>query len=316
MSLLKPIAPTPALVARNRRNARKSTGPHGAQGKRNVALNRLTHGLYATPHSEALPALGEDPNEFEASLRDLMAEWQPDSPTQHGLVRRLAKLFWKQRRIERAEEGMAAQRIEALSFERDRRAQGKHRTTYDGIAETVELGGLRRVKDAYSTFHEILAALRRLLERARQGEFDEGPAILRTLFGRMPSWRSSKLAALYARLASPPRNSLPSSQDDRMALERLLEEEINAVEEEFELFRRRHSKVSPAQRDALLMPTQPEWALSIRQESSLGRQIDQILRFLLALKERKKTEGDESKYVKVQVQSQNVVENKGPEQKI
>ena len=44
MSLLKPRVSSPARIAANRRNARKSTGPRSARGKAQSRLNRLRDG--------------------------------------------------------------------------------------------------------------------------------------------------------------------------------------------------------------------------------------------------------------------------------
>ena len=47
MSLRKSPTRTPALLAANRANAQKSTGPRTPEGKGQVALNALRHGLRA-----------------------------------------------------------------------------------------------------------------------------------------------------------------------------------------------------------------------------------------------------------------------------
>jgi len=47
MSLRRPPTRTPALLAANRANAQKSTGPRTPEGKNRVALSALRHGLNA-----------------------------------------------------------------------------------------------------------------------------------------------------------------------------------------------------------------------------------------------------------------------------
>ena len=49
MSLLKPRRITPALLAANRRNALRSTGPGTAAGKQAMRFSALKHGGYAAP---------------------------------------------------------------------------------------------------------------------------------------------------------------------------------------------------------------------------------------------------------------------------
>jgi len=51
---------TAALVAANRRNAQKSTGPRTEEGKRRVMLNGLKHGFRSRSFRESLTKSGED----------------------------------------------------------------------------------------------------------------------------------------------------------------------------------------------------------------------------------------------------------------
>jgi hypothetical protein len=66
MVLRKSPTRTPALLAANRANARKSTGPRRPEGKNRVALSALRHGLH-TP--DFLSALGKS----SRALQDLGA---------------------------------------------------------------------------------------------------------------------------------------------------------------------------------------------------------------------------------------------------
>ena len=59
MSLRKPPTLTPALLAANRRNAQRSTGPRTEEGKRRVILNGLKHGLRSRDFRESLVKSGE-----------------------------------------------------------------------------------------------------------------------------------------------------------------------------------------------------------------------------------------------------------------
>ena len=54
MSLLKPRLPSPARIAANRRNARKSTGPRTARGKAQSRLNRLRNGSRSRLYQDLL----------------------------------------------------------------------------------------------------------------------------------------------------------------------------------------------------------------------------------------------------------------------
>jgi len=57
MSLLKPLTVTPARLAANRRNARKSTGPRTARGKAQTRMNGLGSGEYSRLYHNVMNAL-------------------------------------------------------------------------------------------------------------------------------------------------------------------------------------------------------------------------------------------------------------------
>jgi hypothetical protein len=61
MSLRKSPILTPALLASNRRNAKKSTGPRTARGKAWSRLNHLRHGTRSPEYIKFLEALLDAP---------------------------------------------------------------------------------------------------------------------------------------------------------------------------------------------------------------------------------------------------------------
>ena len=67
--LRKPPVRTPALLAANRRNALKSTGPRTLCGRARVALNALKHGRYAQRLGHRLLRAGD--TERAALYRDI-----------------------------------------------------------------------------------------------------------------------------------------------------------------------------------------------------------------------------------------------------
>ena len=82
-------------IEANRANAKKSTGPRTQSGKDRARRNARKHGL--TP---ALLVIGdEDPTEFEELRAALMAQYDPQAPTECELVEYLASQFWRLRRI-------------------------------------------------------------------------------------------------------------------------------------------------------------------------------------------------------------------------
>src|SRR5215467_1741355 len=74
-------------IEANRRNALHSTGPTTAEGKHASRLNALKHGLRA---KEVVIPGQEDPEEFEAILKELREDWKPEGHTEMHLVDQIA----------------------------------------------------------------------------------------------------------------------------------------------------------------------------------------------------------------------------------
>ncbi|MEM6415371.1 MAG: hypothetical protein AAF720_12030 [Pseudomonadota bacterium] len=83
----------------NRRNAQKSTGPRTKDGKAASRRNAVKHGAL----SEVVVAQCEEHYFFDNLLESLVDEYEPYSATEKALVDRLALLFWRERRLARAE---------------------------------------------------------------------------------------------------------------------------------------------------------------------------------------------------------------------
>jgi hypothetical protein len=90
---------TPAQIAANRRNARKSTGPRTAAGKAVSSRNALRHGLAA----RAAIVLGEDPADLQRFRAELRAALAPKDGREEWLAETAAEAAWRLRRVWRAE---------------------------------------------------------------------------------------------------------------------------------------------------------------------------------------------------------------------
>jgi hypothetical protein len=89
-------------IEANRRNALHSTGPTTPKGKQVSRFNALKHGSRA---KELIIPGQEDPAEFEAILRELCEDWEPEGHTELYLVEQIALAEWRLRRVQRAELG-------------------------------------------------------------------------------------------------------------------------------------------------------------------------------------------------------------------
>ncbi len=96
MALRKSPLRTPALLAANRLNARKSTGPHTPQGKARVSLNALKHGRYAVQLRKKLVAAGDWPGEaLYGQIRSQIAQaFRAQDPQARREADRLATWAW------------------------------------------------------------------------------------------------------------------------------------------------------------------------------------------------------------------------------
>jgi hypothetical protein len=99
MSLRKSPVRTPALLAANRANAGKSTGPRTPAGKRTSAWNALRHG-YRSHASWAAEPDARDAEAYEAFLRCLRVALLPkQDETGERFLREKAADLWKTKRI-------------------------------------------------------------------------------------------------------------------------------------------------------------------------------------------------------------------------
>ena len=81
---------TPAQIAANRENAKRSTGPRTAEGKAKSALNAISYGFA----SSIIFLDGEDPEEFYDLLHSLTDEHLPETSTEQILVEKMASNQW------------------------------------------------------------------------------------------------------------------------------------------------------------------------------------------------------------------------------
>jgi hypothetical protein len=90
---------TKKQIAANRRNARKSTGPKTAEGRKRSKGNALKHGLTAAQ----ITVFDERPEDFENFYSGLLAALIPVGALEEQLVERIAVCAWRLRRVYRIE---------------------------------------------------------------------------------------------------------------------------------------------------------------------------------------------------------------------
>ena len=106
-------------IEANRRNARLSTGPVTADGKKRARLNAVRHGLTAETVIDAL----EDADDYAAFELAVTSDYDVQTAVERELVLRLASLLWRLRRATAIESGLfKIQAKHLLQFRQRRRA--------------------------------------------------------------------------------------------------------------------------------------------------------------------------------------------------
>jgi hypothetical protein len=88
-----------AKIKANRRNGAKSQGPKTAAGKRKASRNRFLFGF----DTNEFTAPGEDPAACRRMAKEVLAEWQPETPFMRRSVHRLCHQLWQRDRLSRYE---------------------------------------------------------------------------------------------------------------------------------------------------------------------------------------------------------------------
>ena len=91
---------SPRRIAANRANARKSTGPRTAAGKKRVSRNALKHGLCAQ-FGARLP--GECEATFNIFVAELEEDLHPATLMQRALFPQIANVMWRLERLPQAQ---------------------------------------------------------------------------------------------------------------------------------------------------------------------------------------------------------------------
>jgi hypothetical protein len=108
---------TKKVIAANRSNARKSTGPKTEQGKAVSALNAVKHGLYSNHIIVRSKDLLEDSAEYDLLVSSLRSELEPVTVLQECIVRKIANCIWRSRRVVDAEASLIQSKIDDVDDE-------------------------------------------------------------------------------------------------------------------------------------------------------------------------------------------------------
>ncbi len=188
----------------NIKNAGRSTGPRSRPGKAKVALNAVTHGLYAV--HLVLP--GEDAAAFDALMATWIDDWQPPTDARRLLVEQAVAHAWRLRRCLKAERArlieQAREAVVADAREADARVAAAAGRLSDNPASS-----LRTLLADRPGTEAVLAMWRELAEELAGGDWSDSSlhhGRLLNLLGRHadddrdgdgPVAASRRLARLY-----------------------------------------------------------------------------------------------------------------------
>ena len=130
-------------IEANRRNALKSTGPITDDGKRRSRRNAIRHGLTA----ETVIAVLEDPEDYKAFERSIMADFDAQTAVERELVLRLASLMWRLRRATAIETGLLEI---ADSLDEAGSVKGQQRSDPDGNADSTHDSRVQTLRSLHS----------------------------------------------------------------------------------------------------------------------------------------------------------------------
>jgi hypothetical protein len=127
----------------------------------------------------------------------------------------------------------------------------------------------------------------------RQSTISNGQSTLETLYRGMMGWRIALIARrlrLFSDSSQAGRQQTGATPQargtERQELLHLLDEEIAAVEQQFDYAEKVNAERAAIERDACLAPAGDTWRMMLRQESSLDRSIDRKVKIILGIRKK------------------------------
>ena len=228
---------TPRLIAANRANSQKSTGPRTPLGKRHASRNAAKHLIFAKVTSASMKELGEDPAELTDLCESLRRTFQPEDDFENMLIEDMAEIRWRKRRLMRAEAGILACQKRQLEIGRKWKeadyGKGLAGISHDMLAADWGLAGL---SPSASNFQEIVAALEHLKYSLENEGFDEEESgFLKLVYGQKGSSKGRYLIRLFERGCKEARGEVVGDSQ-KAAITRLLF--MEGLDKEIASFRR------------------------------------------------------------------------------
>jgi hypothetical protein len=268
-------------------------------------MNAVKHGCDAAPENEAavMRALGEDPERYAALKRELSTAYGPGDALWDHQLEDLAKLYWRRNRIERMETGLMRDALEGVEERRRGLARALAEVTFEpSQCEAVALDLPKpthlcvRLRMLISLWGVIRGQVRRRvftlaqrkqIESYYQGELGWRPRQIGELLKLFMNWAYLVEQRDQAKLEEYVRENFGREEGMEtryQELERLLEEQIAAVEAAFAEEMKAQEEKDAIARDACLAPEDETANMVLRLEMALDRAIDRKVRILLTMR--------------------------------
>lgn len=280
---------TPRLLAGNRANSRKSTGPRTELGKRHASRNSGKHLVYAGVSPATMKELGEDPAEFQKLRESFFKDFQPQGGFEKTLVEDMARLRWRILRMQRAESGILASKKREFELDREwhvastgRGAQGEVQLL---LAKSYGLSG---IQDSPANYRRVLDDLRLLRDQVKtEGFRKEGLQILEMIYGSSGGVEGFFLKAHFKAYLELQEKQEQIEDEEAQRMRRMmflarLDSEISSFEKLCQLALERNVNPTDSMKDAQLLPSQEDLEKIMRYETHLERQFERKLQQLVS----------------------------------
>ena len=288
MSIRKSPQQTPGMLAANRRNASKSTGPQTPEGKVRASQNSFRHGFYATPDAEVreeMIQIGEDPDLLGRLEKEFTAAWEPEDAMQASIVADIARLYLKKSLLERTmrairrkerRNDIAALNNCVLAPERE-----EFPIDEDELAEK----GYMRMEPSRTAFGECRRILNEMSARVERRDLSDGlDELLALLYGANPTGIGKTIIDSFNILVETADAPEPKITElNWHALRSHINNELSAVLIEKESFLNKKREEFLAGVGSEWLPGTVNWGLMLDQEAKIDRLIDRKSRLLLRL---------------------------------
>lgn len=165
-----------AILEPRTRSRRRATGPRTATGKQRSRLNAQTHGIF----SKGRIVGDESAREFEFLLQSLLDDLKPEGTLERILVDQLATIFWRKRRVFRAE---AAEIEKTIQYQNADTLIAYAADMWDQVRSGEATGGMLKHQDNPWISKEALFMLKVVRRGLEERGFTGDPWILRRLYG-------------------------------------------------------------------------------------------------------------------------------------